>query len=562
MSHLFLKHKKRIIWILILILAVVLFLIFGLSHGEQNDLVLHEVGYQDLNRYLFESGSVKQGEEVSLSFNQGGRLEQMSVREGETVASGQTLAALERTSLLLERSRAEENLSMAQADYRKLMAGPSDQERAYYRTALTNAETALANAEASWAEVKVEKQELESRILVDRQQIYSLALNDARQAVNVGLNSLFFLTDLQSEYFITGTHDSLKLADAKARAAFLLLGANNAHYWNKGSLSSQYGGARGLVLSAERNEEIDQALDAVINALEAVRSALDSVAVARLSAADLTLLQTEKATINNVLIGLTTHRQTIHAHWVNSQNTLNASQRAIQAAERQVKTAQGNYDLALAQWEMQTSAPREEDQMLCQARIRQAEAELRLMDQRLKEMTLTAPFEGVIIEISRQSGEIVQPGQSVLRIRPAADFQIEAEIYEGDIGSIQPGQAVKIELVAFPNETLSGQVALVNPATRIINNIVYYPVLVELDESFEGLQAGLTADIKIVLESKENILTVPESAVTTKNGQSFVRVYRADGTVEEREVVLGMRGEGFRVEVISGLEAGDQVIAR
>ncbi|MDD5487250.1 MAG: efflux RND transporter periplasmic adaptor subunit [Dehalococcoidales bacterium] len=562
MSNWFSKHKKRITWILILILIVVLFLIFGLGQGDQNDLVLHQVNYQDLNRYLFETGTVKQGEEVLLSFNQGGRLKQLSVQEGDTVSANQTLAALERTSLLLERSRAEESLAMVQADYQKLMAGLSAEELKYYQTSLVNAETALVSAEAALSEVQEEAEEVEELLLAERSQIYSSAINDARQAVEVGLNSLFFVTDLQTQYFAVGTQDSLRLAGAKARAAYSLLGENNAHYWSRGSLAQQYGGARGLVIEAESNDQIEEALQALILALQDIRDALDAVTINQISNADLALLHAENTTINNTLAGLTTHQKIIHTHWVASQNSLNAAQRAVQAAERQVQTARGSYDLALAQWEMQTSSPREEDRQLYEARIRQAEADLKLIDQRLSEMVLKAPFEGQVIEINRFTGETVQPGQAVLRLRPAAAFQVEAEVYEGDIGKIRLGQSVQVELIAFPDEVINGRVVLINPATRIINNIVYYPVVIELDETFEGLKAGLTADVKFVLESRENVLTVPESAITTKEGRSIVRLYQADGLIEEREVIVGVRGEEFRVEIISGLEAGDQVIAR
>ena len=557
----FLK-RKRIIWILILLLIISLFLIFSLGRANKNSLVIYQVDYQDINRYLFETGTVKQGEEVLLSFNQGGHLDQLLIQEGDIVLANQSLAALEKTDLSLDRARAKENLVIAQTDYQKLMAGPSAEELKYYQASLNGAEMALTSARATLSEVQEESIGIEEQVLAERGQVYDLATSDARQAVEIGLNSLFFVTDLQNQYFTGSNSDCIKLADAKARAAYSLLGANNAHYWNKGSLSQQYGGARGLLMKAESTDGVDKALEALAQALQDILETLDAVAVARLSGADLALLHTENITINNILTALTAHQQSICVHWLTGQNSINAAQRAVQVAERQVQTAQVGYNLALAQWEIQTSSPREEDHQLYEARIRQAEAELRLADQRLSEMVLKSPFEGQVIEINHFAGEIVQPGQVILKLRPSAVFRVRAEVYEGDISKVYLGQPVQIELVAFPNEVIGGQVILINPAPQIINNIVYYPVLIELDDSFQGLKFGLTADVKFVLEARENVLTVPEGAITTKEGRSIVHLYQADGLIEEREVIVGVKGEECRVEIISGLEVGDQVIAR
>lgn len=555
------KNKRKAILVLI-ILIILVFLLTNLSSSQkQNEFVLHEVSHQNLSRLLAETGTVKQGEEVWLSFGQGGRINNLSVKTGDEVDFNQTLASLEKQSLLLELNRAEESLSLAQLDYQKLLAGLTEEELNYYRVSLNNAATALDNAEAALNDAKLGKSETERQILATRSGIYEDVLNTAIQAVDTGLNSLLFITDIQSEYFTINTQDALTLAGAKARAAYSLLGAENAGYWNKRFLVQQFGGARRLVQEAQSTEEIDQALEATVQAIKDIKETLEAITIAQFTTTDLTLLFTEVTTINNVLAALTAQQQAINNHWVSSENTLNAAIRAVQAAERAVRTAEGNYQLALAQWQMYNREAREEDQALYRARIRQAEAEVQLVQHRLKEADLISPLAGTVVELNKQEGEIVQPGEPVLKIRPEASFQVEVEIYEGDIGLIEVGQLTKVELVAFPDQELIGRVVAIKPAIRLINNVVYYPVLIEFDSDISLLRSGLTADVTIVIEERERVLTVPESALIKKDNQTIVRVVK-DGLIEEREVVTGLRGEGFQIEIISGLEVGEQVIIR
>jgi len=557
------QNKRKAIFIFLIILVVVLFLSYYLGSKRENNFVVQEIDHQDLANYLSETGTVQQGKEVFLSFNQSGQIDELYVLEGEEVDAGQSLISFDRGALIIELERAQESLVLAQADYQKLLTGLSIEELNYYQVSLQNAEISLNNTRHSLLEAEDEKAETERKVLVERNGLYDGALSTAKQAIDTGLNSLLFLIDIQQEYFPTGTSDALALSAARGQAALSLVGAKNSIYWSKASLLNYFGGARELADQADTIEEIDLALIATIDAIEDVKSALNAVKVLGFSSEDLILLNTEKTSINSILASLMAHQQSISAHWVNSDILIKSAERAIQNMERQVETAQGNYELSLAQWEIKSSPPRAEDEVLYSARVKQAQAEVKLMERRLSEAVLKAPFRGRVVEILKQRGETAQLGQAVVKLRPSASFQIEVDIYEGDIGQVKVGQKTEIELVAFPNMKLFGQVSFIDSSSRLINNVVYYPIKIELnDDSFDNLQTGLTADVKIILESKENVLTVPESALIDKDGRMFVRILTDLKQVEEREIEVGMRGEGFRVEIVSGLTVGEKVIVR
>jgi len=104
-----------------------------------------------------------------------------------------------------------------------------------------------------------------------------------------------------------------------------------------------------------------------------------------------------------------------------------------------------------------------------------------------------------------------------------------------------------------------GQVILIYPAETVIQDVVYYKVKVELNESTYEIKSGMTANCDILTDHRENVLTMPARALQERNGRQFVRIL-VNGKPAERDVTVGLRGDEGEIEVISGLNAGDKVI--
>ena len=99
----------------------------------------------------------------------------------------------------------------------------------------------------------------------------------------------------------------------------------------------------------------------------------------------------------------------------------------------------------------------------------------------------------------------------------------------------------------------------IDPAEKIIDGVVYYEVSISLDDLYEGIKPGMTADLVIRTDFKENVLTVPEKAVRKRNGKTIVQVLKQN-LVVEREIEIGLKGTNDFIEIVSGLEQGEQVI--
>lgn len=108
-----------------------------------------------------------------------------------------------------------------------------------------------------------------------------------------------------------------------------------------------------------------------------------------------------------------------------------------------------------------------------------------------------------------------------------------------------------------------GMVVDVEPAETEISGVVYYKTTVQLDleeENAEGVRPGMTANVKIVSNTKPGVLVLPRRAVL-RNGREYVRVLTNEkGAYEERDVTTGLQGDDGLIEIISGLKEGEEVV--
>jgi RND family efflux transporter MFP subunit len=211
-----------------------------------------------------------------------------------------------------------------------------------------------------------------------------------------------------------------------------------------------------------------------------------------------------------------------------------------------------------------TAESRQVDIDLYQAQIRQAEARVLLYENQLLQSRLVSPLSGKIAEINKRVGELVQPAlqDAVMVILPEIPYEIRADIYEEDVVKTAIGNPVDITLVAFPGKTFAGRIVSISPAEKLVDGVVYYEVTIGLDKAPEGMKPGMSADIVIKTNSKDNVLIVPEEAIMINDARNFVEVF-VDGKIEEKDVEVGLEGTSDdMVEIISGLEEGEKVILR
>lgn len=135
-------------------------------------------------------------------------------------------------------------------------------------------------------------------------------------------------------------------------------------------------------------------------------------------------------------------------------------------------------------------------------------------------------------------------------------LQVTADVAEADISDVKIGDPATITLSASDKE-VPGSVTAIDSIETVTNNVVEYGVTVTLS-STDGIKLGQSTQVEITTDSKDSVLRVATSALTTVGERTTATVRQSDGTTRTVQVVKGLEGDGF-TEVLSGLKAGDTV---
>jgi multidrug efflux pump subunit AcrA (membrane-fusion protein) len=273
------------------------------------------------------------------------------------------------------------------------------------------------------------------------------------------------------------------------------------------------------------------------------------------------------------------------------QDALEEVERSIRAAESERVAAQANETLAKTTFkryemlfERRSVSPQEFDEVRTKYEVAQAQSEraerfLQVLVARQKQMKarvdqaradvanarvyvgysrITAPIDGVVVSRHADVGGMAMPGMPLLTIENSSHYQLHASVEESQLGKIHLHDRAQVILEAMENEELSGMVEEIvpaaDPATRS------YIVKIGLP-GVDGkqLRSGLYGKTRFIIGQRK-MLAVPQTAVTQQGQLVSVFVVDQSGTARLRLVKTG-RVAGDRVEVLSGLNEGDEIIS-
>ncbi|MEW6625028.1 MAG: efflux RND transporter periplasmic adaptor subunit [Bacillota bacterium] len=190
-------------------------------------------------------------------------------------------------------------------------------------------------------------------------------------------------------------------------------------------------------------------------------------------------------------------------------------------------------------------------------KIQQAKLSLARRLEEQKQLTITSPIGGTIVDLAVTRGDTVTPSTMIATIADYSKALIEIEVDELDIGKIFPGQKAYVSISALPGQRFTAEVVSIAGEGNTASGVTVFPVLLELEEA-EGLRGGLTANATIVVEDRVNVLRVPVEALSTYQGTTAVQVIR-NGEPLWQPVKTGITGD-YQVEILDGLREGEQVI--
>ena len=152
-----------------------------------------------------------------------------------------------------------------------------------------------------------------------------------------------------------------------------------------------------------------------------------------------------------------------------------------------------------------------------QAQVLQAEAALRLAQVNLAHTTITSPIDGIVVSRDVNVGQTVAASLSAPTIftiaKDLTQMQVIANIDQADIGLVENAKSVKFSVDAFPGKDFDGQIQQMRLNPVNVQNVVTYNVVIDVNNPDQKLKPGMTANLTITIDERNNVLKVPNAAL-------------------------------------------------
>lgn len=540
--------KKKLIWIGSIFIIIVGIVLIICSRSKEPVYQLAKVEIGDVTQIVSVTGAATSAKEADLQFENSGKIKEIAVEVGSRVLAGDILIKLDTAELNAQLISNQAALAIAQAQLDQTLAGNRLEDIQVYETDVVSAKVSLENKKQALIDAADDTENDLRQAYEDADDILNDAYNKASDAVYKQVDDLFTNDNVNPQLTFNIFNATLENAVESAR----LVAAEELS-----ALKNEL-----MVLDIQNQETTDEELTKAKGHLYFIRDFLaDAMNVlnnaANLTASDLSSYKsgvtTARTNINTALTNIVAQEQSIAAVKIANQISVNVAQAAVDTAQAALKSAQDKLVLKKA-------APIQADVDLAKAKVRQAQANVLQIQEKINKAVLRAPIGGFITAISKEVGEMAQPSDIIISIIAADHFQIEANVSETEIAKIKLEDQIKMTLDALdPDEKFTGKIIKIDPAETVISGVIYYKITSAFDIKDERIKSGMTANLEIQTDRKENVLFLPYYAIYETNGRQYVKMLSDDGKIIEKDVRTGLEGE-VSVEITEGLEVGQQVI--
>lgn len=190
--------------------------------------------------------------------------------------------------------------------------------------------------------------------------------------------------------------------------------------------------------------------------------------------------------------------------------------------------------------------------------VQQAQLQVDQASKVLNDMSLVAPFDGVVSAVNVQVGSVGSPALPAIQITNISPLHVLVQVDEIDIHKIREGQSARVKIDALPGVELPATIETIALVGTNDNGIINYDVKVRLDANDPRVLAGMTAEASVIVDQKENVLSVPNEYIRLDRARNkaYVNVVDKNGRLQEVEVQLGLQGDDLS-EVTAGIKQGD-----
>jgi RND family efflux transporter MFP subunit len=471
----------------------------------------------DIIQRVSVTGKVEPINRFSLTFEQSGKISKVLVKVGDEVKRGQILVEMNSAELEAEMSQAQADLLAAKAKYQDSKNGATDEELFVYEAKLTGAQGTVSDTE----------RELEESV--------KKAKIDANYAILNKIDSLFENARIYPKLKIR-PKDSVKkniveLGRANIGRILESWELNQDNFYNLETSTN------------ETKTDILKFQDFIRDMANIVN---DLSPTSQYSATQINTWQTNVNTAQTTIDSVISNLSATYKAWNSAESSFGISQKELDLKESGATSS--SLDMLWAQ-------------------VKSAEARVQQIKAKIDKTVLHAPIDGMITAQEAKSGEIIslQSQKEILVSMIGTGYEIELNVPEVDIAKISEKDLAEIKFDAFEGAIFNSEVSFIEPGETIVSGVVYYKVKIALDPKTIDLaiRSGMSVDVDIITDKKENVIAIPQRAVVTRGKEKFVQLLREKNSVQSAEeipVKTGIRGADGKIEILSGIEIGDKII--
>jgi len=471
------------------------------------------------------TGHIEPITRVELAFSVGGKLTTLFLKEGDVVSKHTILAELEKGMLESSLIEAEARAMRERALLASVIAPLRTEERALKDVSVKGTEVALMRAEESARTVLAHVyEEIDGAVHEAADELFEdVRSKNPKIGISFGYGSTRYI--IQSD---DATESSINIQRKKVEDALERMRARKE----------------------DANLPIDEALIETQNDLEIVQVFLNTL-----------------AQVANRYIAENTDEQTVYESF---QTSVASARATVSSMRSEVVSVHGSYSstvsalsLALKDLELSEAGATRETIEAQEASVASAEAVMETVKKQMSDQTLVSPINGVVSKINFDIGESIGPYEPVVEIITEGVFEVEAYIPEADIARVKLGDVAEMTFDAFDKkEVFKAEVVRIALSETVRDGVPTYKTTLRIiDGERENiiLRPGMTANVDIQTDAHENVLFISQRSVIREGERTFVRVFNGT-SFEEREVEVSLRGSNGTIEVISGLQEGEEVV--
>ena len=532
--------KKK--WILAAVIVVVLvagYFLF-LKKGTITTYAIATASRGTIVSYVSGTGQVSGKNQVNITPLASGKVTAVEVKQGDYVKAGQVIAVLDESAASSSVGQAKAALASAEANYEKLIAGPTSLQVQASQLSVDSAENSLNHEYVS--------------LYNDLNSVYTTVWSSVHNTTdglfnnpNTSLPTLIYSTnDMQSQINAQNDRAAVNSDLAAWQSELQALGPT----------------ATSSAFDAEAQASLNHLSAIKTFFLDLENSLVNAIASPSFSA---TTIASDRSSVASAVTSVEGNISTV----ISDMQSIQSGKNSLASAEN-----------SLAQL---VAPPTDADIKAAQASVLNAEASVQNAQTNYNNNIITAPFSGEVAILNIQVGDLITgstvagtTGSTEIGTIVANQKIAEVTLNEADVANIKIGDLATVTFDALPDLTVVGKVAEIDNVGTVTQGVVNYNVKISLETQDPSIRAGMSVTANIVTGVHQNVLVVPNAAVKSQGSVSYVETLDkstitpaaagsslvVSSAAPKETVVQTGATDDSNTEVTNGLSEGDIVVTQ